>query len=29
MIKLYNDDCLKVMPKLPDHSIDMILADLP
>ena len=29
MIKLYNDDCLKVMPKLPDHSIDLVLADLP
>ena len=29
MINLYNDDCLKVMPKLPDHSIDMVLADLP
>lgn len=26
---IYNDDCLKVMPKLPDHSVDMILADLP
>ena len=29
MIKLYNDDCLKVMPKLPDHSVDMVLSDLP
>ena len=29
MIKLYNDDCLKAMPKLSDHSVDMILADLP
>lgn len=29
MFKLYNDDCLKVMPKLPDKSIDLILADLP
>lgn len=29
MIKLYNDDCLKVMPKLPDKSIGLILADLP
>lgn len=28
-INIYNDDCLKVMPKLPDHSIDMVLADLP
>ena len=28
-INIYNDDCLKVMPKLPDHSVDMVLADLP
>lgn len=27
--KLYNDDCLEIMPKLPDHSIDLVLADLP
>lgn len=27
--KLYNDDCLRVMPTLPEHSIDLILADLP
>lgn len=26
---LINDDCLKVMPKIPDKSIDMILCDLP
>lgn len=29
MIKLYNDDCLKILPTLSDHSVDMILADLP
>lgn len=29
MIKLYNDDCLKIMPVIPDHSVDLILADLP
>lgn len=28
-INIYNGDCLEVMPKLPDHSIDMVLADLP
>lgn len=28
-IQLYNDDCLKVMPTLPDGSVDMILTDLP
>lgn len=29
MFELYNDDCLKVMPNIPDKSIDMILCDLP
>lgn len=29
MIKLYNDDCLEIFPTLPDHSVDMVLADLP
>ena len=29
MIMTYNDDCLKVMEKLPDGSIDMVLCDLP
>lgn len=29
MIKLYNNDCLKILPTLSDHSVDMILADLP
>ena len=27
--KIINDDCLEVMPRIPDHSIDMILCDLP
>ena len=26
---LYHGDCLQVMPTLPDHSVDMICADLP
>lgn len=26
---LYNDDCLKIMPTLKPHSVDMILCDLP
>ena len=26
---LINDDCIKVMPKIPDKSIDMVLCDLP
>lgn len=29
MITLYNNDCLKILPTLSDHSVDMILADLP
>lgn len=28
-IKLYQGDCLTVMKDIPDHSIDMILCDLP
>lgn len=28
-IVLHNDDCLKVLPKIDDNSIDMILCDLP
>lgn len=28
-IKLYNGDCLDIMPNIPDKSIDMIFADLP
>ena len=27
--KLFNGDCLEVMKKIPDKSIDMILCDLP
>ena len=26
---LYHGDCLEIMPQLPDHSVDCILADLP
>lgn len=29
MFELYNGDCLEVMKQIPDHSIDMILCDLP
>lgn len=29
MLQLYNDDCLNVLPKLPDHSVNLILTDLP
>lgn len=29
MITLYNNDCLKILPTLSDHSVDMVLADLP
>jgi len=28
-MEIYNDDCLKVLEKLKDNSIDMILVDLP
>ena len=28
-MKLYNDDCLKVLPTIPDKSIDLILTDPP
>lgn len=27
--KIYNEDCLQGMAKIPDKSIDMILCDLP
>ena len=27
--KIYNEDCLKGMKRIPDKSIDMILCDLP
>jgi site-specific DNA-methyltransferase (adenine-specific) len=29
MIKLYNDDCLNVLKKLPEKSIDLVFADPP
>ena len=29
MIKLYNNDCLDIIPSIADNSIDMILCDLP
>jgi site-specific DNA-methyltransferase (adenine-specific) len=29
MIQLYNGDCLELMKKIPDKSVDMILCDLP
>ena len=28
-IELFHDDCLKVLPNIPDKSIDLILCDLP
>lgn len=28
-VQLYNDDCLWIMDSIPDHSIDLILCDLP
>lgn len=27
--RIFEDDCLKVLPNIPDHSVDMILCDLP
>lgn len=27
--KIYNEDCLEGMKKIPDKSVDMILCDLP
>ena len=29
MNRLYNDDCLNILPTIPDASVDMVLADLP
>lgn len=29
MIQLYNGDCLEIMRKIPDKSVDLILCDLP
>jgi DNA modification methylase len=28
-VALFNDDCLKVLPTIPDKSIDLILTDPP
>lgn len=28
-IALYNEECLAGMDRIPDHSIDMVLCDLP
>jgi DNA modification methylase len=28
-VKLYQGDCLEIMPTLPDKSIDMVMADPP
>jgi DNA modification methylase len=28
-MQLFNDDCLKVLPTIPDNSIDLILTDPP
>lgn len=28
-MKIYNGDCLEILPEIPDASVDMILADLP
>ena len=27
--KLYLGDCLEIMPKIPDSSVDLVLCDLP
>ena len=29
MIELYQGDCLEKMEEVPDHTVDMIFADLP
>lgn len=29
MLHLYNDDCLKILPQIKSHSINLILTDLP
>ena len=28
-MQLFNDDCLKVLPTIPDKSVDLILTDPP
>lgn len=29
MINLYNDDCLNILKKIPDKSIDLVVTDPP
>ena len=29
MVQLYHGDCLEIMQQLPEHSVDMVLCDLP
>lgn len=29
IIKLYKGDCIEIMQQIPDHSVDMVLCDLP
>ena len=29
MVEIYNEDCLVGMDKIPDHSVDCIICDLP
>ena len=29
MVDLYEGDCLNILPKLADNSVDMLLVDLP
>ena len=29
MVELMNGDCLELMKNIPDHSVDMVLCDLP
>ena len=29
MFNLYNGDCLEIMNKIPDNSVDLVLCDLP
>lgn len=26
---IYNEDCLQCMRRIPDHSVDLVLCDLP
>lgn len=29
MLKIYNNDCLKIMKQIPDKNVDCIICDLP